>query len=224
MSEFFSFLRVGVRLDLADRERLLSPFLFALTVLLLLQFAFEDVAGEHGREIHVSGIFLTSLFSLQMSFVRMFSPEKMDGVFSYLRAYEASWESWYAAKLLLFTLYGMVLFVPVSVISSIFFAPTDSVSFSSLWLLVGFLAMLGLTSLGVLLSALTLGASSREMLFPLLFFPLSIPVLLSAMQATLIFFGGPGGGAWNWVGILLGFDVIYIVLGFLLFPEVLRST
>ena len=61
------------------------------------------------------------------------------------------------------------------------------------------------------------------MLFPLLYFPLAIPVLLASVQATLIFLGGGEQGASQWLGLLAGFDIIYFTLGLLLFGELLGS-
>jgi heme exporter protein B len=88
-----------------------------------------------------------------------------------------------------------------------------------------FLGLTGLTSLGVLLSAATLKASGREIIFPLLYFPLSTPILLSAIESSLAYFeNSSSSGQWiQWLILLVCFNVISFTLGLLLFGELVDS-
>jgi heme exporter protein B len=96
------------------------------------------------------------------------------------------------------------------------------------WAVIGIalLALAGLASLGVLLSAMTLKANSRQILYPLLYFPLTTPVLLAAIQSSILILqkGAFPDTARPWVGLLLGFDAIYLTLGILLYPELMDET
>jgi heme exporter protein B len=73
----------------------------------------------------------------------------------------------------------------------------------------------GLAGLGTLFSAVTSGGRSREVLLPLLLFPLMIPVLIAAVKATAEVFEGDGDQIVRWIRLLIGFDVIFIVLSYL---------
>ena len=83
----------------------------------------------------------------------------------------------------------------------------------------------GWTAAGVLLSCAALAARAREMLLPVLLYPLALPLVLPAVGATAVFLGAPStageagiaGGALLLVG---AYALIYLVLGFLLFPFV----
>ena len=82
----------------------------------------------------------------------------------------------------------------------------------------------GLTAMGVLLSAIVMNADSRALLFPVLFFPLSVPVLLAALHCNdHILQGRWKGLSEGWLQILLIFDVTYVILGAILFSETVEA-
>jgi heme exporter protein B len=90
--------------------------------------------------------------------------------------------------------------------------------------LVTLLGTVGFCSLGTLLSAMTLRARARELLLPLVLFPLMIPVLLATIRLMEnILRGGGLGDAAPWLRLLLGFDVIFLTLGVLVFDWVIES-
>jgi hypothetical protein len=70
------------------------------------------------------------------------------------------------------------------------------------------------------------------MIYPLIYFPLTTPVLLAAMQASLLALDPEtvsmsalwAGPARSWAGLLLAFDVIYLTLGVLLYGELVDET
>ncbi len=81
----------------------------------------------------------------------------------------------------------------------------------------------GLAGLGTLFSAVTTGGRSREVLLPLLLFPLMIPVLIAAVRATTQVFEGDTGDIVRWINVLIGFDVIFIVLSYLGFGYLIED-
>jgi len=75
--------------------------------------------------------------------------------------------------------------------------------------------------LGTILAAVTLKARARELLLPLVLFPLMVPVILATircMEALLRF--GELGDALPWLRLLIGFDVIFLTVGILIFDWV----
>jgi len=82
----------------------------------------------------------------------------------------------------------------------------------------------GLSSLGTLLSALTISVKGKEMLLPVLIFPLMIPSLLCVVNLTeILFFGTNQEEAWSWWKLLIGFDVILFTLSLLGFEFVIEE-
>jgi heme exporter protein B len=83
------------------------------------------------------------------------------------------------------------------------------------WLLsVLMLASWGLTVVGTMFSALTVNLRLRELMLPMLLYPMMIPALMSAMQLTTVLIAGNGitGDNWLWVRLLIGFDIIFTAL------------
>lgn len=90
--------------------------------------------------------------------------------------------------------------------------------------LVLLLGCLAISAPGTLYSAIANNARARDVLLPLLLFPLVVPALLAAVKASnLVFQGDPMNQFGSWVILLAGFDVIYWGLGFALFPKVVED-
>ncbi|MFQ5916742.1 MAG: heme exporter protein CcmB, partial [Candidatus Binatia bacterium] len=90
--------------------------------------------------------------------------------------------------------------------------------------LVALLGTIGFCVLGTLLSAVTLKARARELLLPLILFPFIIPVFLATIRAMeIILHAGSFQELLPWLRLLIGFDVIFITVGFLVFEWVIEG-
>ena len=90
--------------------------------------------------------------------------------------------------------------------------------------LVIFLGTLGFSAVGTILSAISVNTRAREILLPILLFPISIPVLLSAVKATnQLFITGNITDSFSWIKILAAFDILFLVLSSLLFEFVVED-
>jgi heme exporter protein B len=86
------------------------------------------------------------------------------------------------------------------------------------------LGSLAIAAPGTLYAAIASQARARDVLLPLLLFPLLIPALVAAAKATtLAFEDDPMLQFQSWLGLLTGFDLVYWSLGFILFPRVLED-
>ena len=89
------------------------------------------------------------------------------------------------------------------------------------WLLPVFL--LGTWALvinGTFFAAISLRTRHRELMLPLLLFPISIPALLAMVQATTMVLTGDGSPA-VWIKLLAGYDIIFTTVSLLLFRSIL---
>jgi heme exporter protein B len=86
------------------------------------------------------------------------------------------------------------------------------------------LGCLAISAPGTLYSAIASNARARDVLLPLLLFPLIIPALLAAVKATsLVLKGDLMGEFISWMGLLAGFNLVYWGLGVALFPQVIEE-
>jgi heme exporter protein B len=86
------------------------------------------------------------------------------------------------------------------------------------------LGCLAISAPGTIYSAIANNARARDVLLPLLLFPLIVPSLMGATKATTLVIGGdPMGQLNSWLALLLGFNLIYWSLGFALFPRVVED-
>ena len=85
------------------------------------------------------------------------------------------------------------------------------------------LATWGMTVTGTMFSALTVNIRLREVMLPILNFPILIPALLGAMQLTSSLVAGNPITAANdsWLKMLIGFDVMYTAVSVALVETVL---
>jgi heme exporter protein B len=214
-------IKQGFAIEFQEKERVLTPLLFAALMLLLFNFVLDEQAAPLQIKLFVAEVFLTMLFALHLSFSRIFEADQQDQAFVLLHTYPLDPVTWFIAKYFLALCFGGFIVAPTVLCTGLFHGQNTLFLLGSpvLWG-VAFLALAGLSALGVLLSAMTMKARGREVLFPLLYFPLAIPVLIAASEAVLSLVT-PSGAAdgWQWLGLLFGFDVIFITLGVVLFAE-----
>jgi heme exporter protein B len=90
--------------------------------------------------------------------------------------------------------------------------------------LVAFLGTLGFSAVGTLLSALASGSRLREVLLPLLLYPVWVPVLIAATQLTGQVLGGrPAAEGERWLALIAAYDLVFITAGLLLFDHLLEE-
>jgi heme exporter protein B len=86
------------------------------------------------------------------------------------------------------------------------------------------LGTVGFAAVGTIFAAMTAHVRARELLFPILLLPVSVPVLLASVKATELVLGG---GAWAavrpWVELLVVTDLVYLTVGLLTFDALLEG-
>jgi len=85
------------------------------------------------------------------------------------------------------------------------------------------LGTIGFMAVGTFLAALSANAKSSEILLPVILFPVLVPIVLGAVQATSVILSGGQASDWfSWFKILAAYDVIFLAIPFLLFEYVLE--
>jgi heme exporter protein B len=225
LSQYRVLLRQGLRVDLANRERIVSPALFATTILLLFSFAIGQLPPQFRPRFFVAEAILTLFFALEIVFSRIFEPDQNDRVYELLRTYPVSPIAWFLAKYTQVLFLGMLLTIPAVVLAAMFSGVAPDMIWDPSLLLIFISGEAGIAAIGVLLSAATQASNARQILYPLLYFPLSTPVLLAMTNSLLIYVenGQMDSVAWGWLGLLAGIDLIFITLATLLFGELVET-
>ena len=88
--------------------------------------------------------------------------------------------------------------------------------------LIAVLATVGFAAVGIIFSAMAVNTRAREIMLPLLFFPIVVPVIIAAVEATgSVIQGDPWVDYSRWLGLLGAFDLAFLVLGAVTFDFVL---
>ena len=193
-----------------------------ITILVLFGFALGPDA-EAVRAAAAGALWLAALFAGVLAFNRSYQMEMDGGALEPLLMYPGSRRSIFAGKLIANFLFVLLLLVIVVATSIVLFHITIPPAWPSL-LAVVLLGEVGLVTLGTFYAAMASRSRVREVLLPLLLFPMLVPVLLAAMQATKALLGGDlmhDAGAWT--KLLVAYDVIFLVCTFLAFDYVIEA-
>jgi heme exporter protein B len=91
-------------------------------------------------------------------------------------------------------------------------------------LVITLLATVGFVAVGTLFSALAVNTRARDMVLPILFLPVVVPVVISAVKASALALGGaPWSDMMSWLEIIAAFDVIFLVVSYLVFGFVIEQ-
>jgi heme exporter protein B len=194
-----------------------------LGILILLLFGFAlGPDAEALRAAAAGALWLAILFAGVLAFNRAYQLELDGGALEPLLLYPAPRWTIFAGKFaanLLFVLLVEVVIVPVAII-------LFQVQSLAGWLPaagVMVLGSVGFVALGTFYASMASRSRAREVLLPLLLFPMLVPVLLASAEASsALLAGNPMRDAGAWIQLLVAFDVIFVVASFLAFDHVIE--
>ncbi|HEU5317270.1 MAG TPA: heme exporter protein CcmB [Chloroflexota bacterium] len=209
------------------RDVVASTGVFALLVLVIFAFAF-DLRAESALLVTPGALWVAFAFATTLALGRTMALEAERGTLEGLLLCPASAGTIFFAKLLTNLVFTTALEVVLLPVFAIFFnAP---VLHPALFLVVA-LGTLGLVGTGTLLAAIAAGTRAREILLPVLLFPISVPVLIAAVKATAAVLDAAGSpasgsglaGVLPWLQLLAGYDVLFAAAGYLAFEYVVEQ-
>jgi heme exporter protein B len=197
-----------------------SVLVFTILIIIIFNFAFS-ASLELVKSMAPGILWATFAFAGVLSLNRAFVAEREQGCLEGLMICPISRDVIYVGKMvtsLLFMLIIEVLTLPI-------FTLLFNVNVISLQLIVIIiLATLGFVAVGTLFSAIAINTKARELVLPILFLPVVVPVVISAVKASgLALAGEPWSELYSWLLILLSFDVIFITLSYLIFSHVIEE-
>lgn len=209
-------------LEVRRRESLLTMFFFGALMLFVFHFAF-DLVPERVIDMTPGLLWLAFLFTGTLGLAQLFQAERENHCLDALLLSPLDRGALFLAKacfnLLLMSLVELIvipLFWILFNLQTWYLLPK--------LLLITLAGTVGFCVLGTMMSAITLRARARELLLPLVFFPLMIPVILATIQClAAVLRAGEIGEALPWLRLLIGFDVIFVTLGVLIFDWIIEA-
>jgi len=206
--------------ELRSRELLSAMLVFALLVILIFNFALElDLAT---RQTVTSGVlWVTFAFAGTLGLNRSMAVERDRGCLDGLLLAPVDRSALYFGKALgnlafMLIIEGMVLPAYSILYNVNLFRPG--------LLGVVLLGSIGYAAVGTLLSSMTVQARTRDVLLPILLFPVVLPVLIPAVKATnAVLLGLEAAELWPWLNLLIAYDVIFTAVAFMLFDFVVEE-
>ena len=209
-----------LRSELRTKETLNASVSFALVILLLFAFAF-DPSAETVREISGGLLWLAFAFAAVLILNRGFARELTNDCLETLLHSPASGPQLFLGK----CVSNYLMLLVVEAVCYPVFCLFYDVRWTPQWpmlLLVMLLCTWGLTAVGTMFSAMTVNLRLRELMLPIMLYPLMIPMLMAAMQLTTSLIAGePVGLASFGIRLLVVSDVIFTMLAFALVEVVL---
>lgn len=201
------------------REIVSAGLVFALLVLVIFNFAF-DLRVDNAEQVAPGVLWITFTFAGMLGIGRAFASERDRGTLEGLLLAPIDRGALYLAKGATNALFMVI----VEVVSLPIFVALFNVRIS--WwdtVLIVALGTVGFSGVGTLVAAITSNTRSREVMLPLLLFPLEVPVVIASVKATALAIGATPPEPFPWLQLLAGFDLILVATSFLVFEYVIED-
>jgi heme exporter protein B len=208
------------RLEWRSKDAINAMLFFALLVVVIFSFSFDPNA-EESRRIAGGLIWVAFLFAAVVALNQTWARELRNQVLDAYRVSPAPANPLFLAKT-----FGNFIFVIVleALMTPLFIAFYKLRALGPAWELLP-IAALGTWALvvnGTFFAAISLRTRSREIMLPLLMFPISLPALLGMVNSTTAVLAGEGPVR-VWVALLLAYDVVFTVACLFLFETILEA-
>ena len=198
-----------ILLEVRSRELVVSVLVFGLMVAVVFNFAL-DVTPQRVTALAPGILWVAFAFAATMAMSRAFVREREQGGLEGLLLSPVSRDAIFLGKALanfLFMLLVELVLLPVFAVLFGF----SALSFALIGTIV--LATLGFAVVGTLFSAIAVQTRSREIMLPVLFFPVILPVIIGAVEASTRAIGGESTvGFGRWLPLLAVFDALFLVI------------
>ncbi|MCW5980063.1 MAG: heme exporter protein CcmB [Bryobacteraceae bacterium] len=210
-----------LRSELRTKEAINASLSFAVVILLLFSFVF-DPTGDTARELSGGLLWLVFAFAGALILNRSFSRELQNDCLDALIASPVPGSALFVGK----TAANVLLLLGIEIVCLPVFGVFYNVRWTTrFWPLMLVLALgtWALAVIGTMFSALTVNLRLRELMLPMLVYPMLIPALMSAMRLTTVLISGEplAGDELIWLRLLVGFDIIFTALAVALVDIVL---
>lgn len=201
--------RKDLLLELRARDTLPAMLLFVVAALVVFHFALPGDSSELAAK---GLLWVAIVFTALLGLVRAFAAEREQGLLDGLVLAPCDRSAIWFAKAL-----AMLAFLVAAEVVAL---PLYTLFYSGIgWQTVAGVALadLGICAVGTLLAAMAAASRARELMLPLLFLPLAVPIVVGGVGASV----GPGGG--RYLGLLAVYDAIFAIISWASFEYVVTE-
>jgi heme exporter protein CcmB len=227
MSGFFRVawhvMRKDLLVEVRSLEILSTTLFFAVTVVLMFSFGLV-VDGRPLADVAAAILCIAIAFSGTLALGRTFERERHNDTLRALMLAPADRPALYVGKLAgILLLLGLVELVLVPLVGLLFNAPVIAQAVPLTLLIVG--GTVGFCAVGTLFAAMLVRARSRDVLLPVMLYPMTVPVMIAGVRGTAALFQPmpEPAVAQFWIGLLAAFDVVFVILALWTFEPVMTD-
>ena len=220
MRALWTHLAKDLRIEWRSKEAINSMLFFALLVVVLFSLAF-DPQGAFARQIAGGVLTVAIMFAAVSALNQAWAREIRHQVLDAQRMAPTPGAQMFFAKVIANFLFVTVVQI---VLAPVFVVMYNLRVLGQAWLLALVLPLgtWALVANGTFFAALSIRSRNRELLLPLILFPIFMPALLAMVQATSFILTGEGDPT-LWIKMLVGYDIIFTTISLLLFDVVLHA-
>jgi heme exporter protein B len=206
--------------ELRSRELLSSMLVFSMLVILIFYFALElDIKAR--EKITAGALWVTFAFAGTLGLNRSMAVEKDRGCLDGLLLAPVDRSAIYFGK----AISNLAFMLIVEIIVLPFYSIIYNINLLNLGLIgVILLGSIGYIAVGTLLSTMSVQTRTRDVLLPILLFPIIVPVLVAAVKASSGFLQNiEMSEIMVWVNLLIVYDIIFIAIAFMVFDYIVEE-
>ena len=198
LADVLTLAQKDLRLELRARDTLPAMLLFVVSMLVVFHFALPDGADE----VAAQGLLWVALvFTALLGLARAWAPERESSALEGLVLAPCDRSAiWLGKTVAVFVFLAAVELVALPAFG-IFFSPVGAATVAGV-----VLASIGICAVGTLLAAMAAASRTRELVLPLLFLPLAIPLVVGGVGASVT----PDAG--RYLAFLALYDAIFALL------------
>jgi heme exporter protein B len=206
--------------EIRSREVFSAMLVFALLVVLIFNFALDLEAGT--RASITSGVlWVTFTFAGTLGLNRSMAQEKDRGCMDGLLMAPVDRSAIYMGKVI----GNLVFMFAVEIVVIPVFSVLYNVNLINFGLImVVLLGSVGYIAVGTLLASMAVQTRTRDMLLPILLFPVVIPLIVAAVKASAGFIQSlPMAEITPWLNLLIVYDVVFLAVAWMVFDYVVEE-
>jgi heme exporter protein B len=222
LTQIITILRKDVLIEMRSKEVVITMLIFSLAVVVIFNFIF-DPGSELVQSAAPGILWVAIMFASNLGLARTFAREQENGMMQGLLLCPVDRSFIYLAKVIgniIFIFFVELVTLPIMI--ALFDLAVQNRLTVLLFILL--LGTAGFASVGTIFSAISANTRSREIMLPILLFPITIPVMLASIKSTTYLLGGNEiQQVWPWIRLLLGFDIVFFVVCFILYEYVVEE-
>jgi heme exporter protein B len=217
-------LRKDVAIEVKSREVVYTTLFFAVSSVLIFSFAFVQAEGQPLEGAAAGIIWIAIAFAGTLALGRTFERERYTETLRALILAPAPRPAIYVGKLLgIIVLLGIAELLVVPLVALLF----QAALFTQPLLLIALLVTgtIGFAAVGTLFAAMLVRARTRDVLLPVLLYPITVPVMIAGVRGTSSLLSVPAdtATATMFIGLLSSFDIVFVTLALWIFEPVMAE-